>query len=321
MTYPRKDRSELMVITDTFLIALYCLVDEFCKTSLPPKRMRGPDASLCLSEIVALALLSQWQCFGSERGFYRYAEVHLKTFFPQLPHRSRLNRLFRTHRYAVTGFFSYLIDALEGSHAPWQAVDSLGVAVRNRKRRGEGWLPEYVDIGWSNNLGWYEGFHLLATVTPTGVITGVVFGPASTNDHPLAETLFALRAHPQPGDFALAGQAAGCVYLGDSGFAGMTSHSQWKALYEAAMVAPPQREQHQRGWTPEARREHASRRQIVETAFAKLLDVFRLRYERPHKLTGWLARLAAKVGLYNFCIWLNRQFGRPSLQFADVTAI
>ena len=310
-----------MVITDTFLVALYFLVDEFCKSSLEPKRMRGPDASLSLSEIVTLALLSQWQCFGSERGFYRYARVHLKAFFPTLPHRSRLNRLFRTHRYALTGFFGYLVTLLEGNRAPWQAADSLGVAVRNRKRRGEGWLPEYVDIGWSNNLGWYEGFHLLAAVTPAGVITGVVYGPASANDHPLAETLFALRSCPQPGDFALAGRIAGGVYLGDSGFAGMTSHSQWKHHYGAAMIAPPQREQHQRGWTPEARRQHAGMRQIVETAFAKLLDVFRLRNERPHKLTGWLARLAAKIGLYNFCIWLNRQLGRPSLQFADVAAI
>src|SRR5258707_816231 len=26
--------------------------------------------------------------------------------------------------------------------------------------RGTGWLAGQVDIGWSNRLGWYEGFHL-----------------------------------------------------------------------------------------------------------------------------------------------------------------
>jgi len=28
--------------------------------------------------------------------------------------------------------------------------------------------------------------------------------------------------------------------------------------------------------------------------------------------------LAAKVALHNFCIWLNRQLGRPDLAFADL---
>jgi hypothetical protein len=60
-------------------------------------------------------------------------------------------------------------------------------------------LPGLADIGWSNRLGWYEGFHLLLAVNPLGMITGFGFGPASTKDHHLAETFFALRRHPHPG--------------------------------------------------------------------------------------------------------------------------
>lgn len=306
-----------MPSTDTFLVALYVLADDFCKFVLQRRTLRGPDASLSLGEIVTLAVFGQWESFGSERRFYRYAQRHLREYFPKLPERSRLNRLIRTHRYAIIGFFRHLVELLRGD-APYEAVDSVGVAVRNRKRRGEGWLPEYVDIGWSNNLGWYEGFHLLNCATSEGAITGLCFGPASTNDHRLVETLFALRAAPQLGDFALVGPLAECVYLGDSGFAGMEPHTHWKHQYRAAMIAPPQKEQHQRGWTPEARRQHAGLRQIAETVFSKLLDVFRLRRERPHALTGFLARLASKVALHDFCIWFNRQCGRPSLQFVDL---
>ena len=61
-----------------------------------------------------------------------------------------------------------------------------------------------------------------------------------------------------------------------------------------------------------------SLRQIVETVYEKLHHVFRLQRERPHELGGFAARLAAKVGLHNFCIWLNRSLGRPPLQFADL---
>jgi hypothetical protein len=70
--------------------------------------------------------------------------------------------------------------------------------VRDAKRRGEGWLAGLSDIGWSNSLGWYEGFRLLVAVNPVGVITGFGFASASTKDQPLAETFFAARHEPNP---------------------------------------------------------------------------------------------------------------------------
>ena len=35
-------------------------------------------------------------------------------------------------------------------------------------------------------------------------------------------------------------------------------------------------------------------------------------------LDGLLARIAAKMALHNFCLWLNAQLGRPHLAFADL---
>jgi hypothetical protein len=35
-------------------------------------------------------------------------------------------------------------------------------------------------------------------------------------------------------------------------------------------------------------------------------------------MSGFAARLAAKVGLHTFCIWLNGQFGRAPLAFANL---
>ena len=66
------------------------------------------------------------------------------------------------------------------------------------------------------------------------------------------------------------------------------------------------------------RRWLAGVRRIVETVYEEVHHSFRLSRERPHDLTGLQARLAAKMALHNFCIWLNEQLGRPSLAFADL---
>ena len=62
----------------------------------------------------------------------------------------------------------------------------------------------------------------------------------------------------------------------------------------------------------------ASIRQIIETVYDKLHNTFGLRRERPHDMSGLRARLAARVGLHNFCIRLNEQLGRPPFCFVDL---
>jgi hypothetical protein len=60
-----------MVDIDTFLTTLSVMVDDFCKTVVPPEPHPGPPAFLSRSELVTLAIFGQWQGFGSERGLYR----------------------------------------------------------------------------------------------------------------------------------------------------------------------------------------------------------------------------------------------------------
>jgi hypothetical protein len=123
----------------------------------------------------------------------------------------------RRHRDAIVAFFLHLVQRLEAQNCVYEALDSSAVPTRDAKRRGAGWLPGLADIGWSNRLGWYEGF----SRTP---------------------------------------------------------------------------------WPKALRRWLASIRQIVETVFEKLHNLFRLNRERPHDLSGFQARLAAKMALSNFCV-------------------
>ena len=115
-----------MVDMDTFLTILYVMVDDFCKASWPPESRPGPQATLSRSEVVTLALFGQWQGFGSEHGFYRFAQRHLRTAFPQLPKREQLNRQMRQHHEAVVAFFRFLVQRLVAQHCVYEALDSAG---------------------------------------------------------------------------------------------------------------------------------------------------------------------------------------------------
>lgn len=306
-----------MIDQDTFLTTLYVMVDDFCQSELDPEKPQvGPQASLSRSEVITLALFGQWVQFPSERAFYRYAEHHLHPAFPQLPDRSQFNRLQRSHRDAITAFALFLVQQLRAQETAYEVLDSTAAVTRDAKRRGLGWLAGQADIGWSNRIGWYEGFHVLLSVTPVGVITGFGFGSASTHDQRLAETLFAVRQTPSP-RLPSAGRPACGSYLADKGFAGERPRRSFQALHQVDLVTAPHQRSKQR-WPKALRRWLAGLRQIIETVNDKLLNTFRLARERPHDLTGFQARLAAKVALHNFCIWFNLQLGRAPLAFAEL---
>src|SRR3954465_8902107 len=101
----------MLDVVDTFLTALYVMVDDF-RHSHPPTRRPGPKASLSESEVVTLAIFARWSRFASERDFYRYARSCLRDAFPTLPVRSQFNRLVRSHLGLIEGFISHLVRLL-----------------------------------------------------------------------------------------------------------------------------------------------------------------------------------------------------------------
>jgi hypothetical protein len=305
-----------MVEVDTFLTTLSVMIDDFWKASLPAAVHPGPPAALSRSEGLTLAILGPWQWFGSERGFYRYAQRHLRAAFPTVPTREQCNRQRRQQSKALVACFLHLVPVLAAQQCPYEALDSSGIPTRDVKRRGAGWLPGLAAMGWSNRLGWDEGFQLLLAVTPVGMLTGCGCGPARTKDQPLAETCFALRRHPHPG-LASVGPPASGPYVVEKGFEGHATQATWWRAYGAQGICPPKRNS-RAPWPTRLRRWVAGGRQSVETVYEKLAHTFRLDRERPHDLSGFQARVAAKMTLHTVCLWLNDQLGRPRLAFTDL---
>jgi hypothetical protein len=306
-----------MVDEDTFITELYVMSDDYCKTELPAEAPKqGPEPALTRSEVLALAVYSQWYRFRTQRDFYRYAEKRLKGAFPTLPNRTQFNRQMRAQRDAIASFGLYLAEQTGAHAALYEVMDTTGVPVRNVKRRGAGWLAGLANIGFCTRLGWFNGFRLLLSANPQGIITGFGFAAGSAKDQPIADTFLALRAHPHPAIESVGRPVSGC-YVVDTGFEGQDNHLRWLQAYHAELVCSP-KPSSKRAWPKPWRRWLHSIRQIIETVIGHLFAFFRLENDRPHELSGFQANLAAKVALHNFCIWLNKRHARPALAFADL---
>lgn len=108
-----------MLDVDTFLTALYVIVDDFCQSHRPQQRRPGPEASLSEGELITLSVFARWSRFASERDFYRYAEGHLRGAFPTLPDRSQFNRLVRFHADAIEEIALHLGQIVEDDQFPY----------------------------------------------------------------------------------------------------------------------------------------------------------------------------------------------------------
>lgn len=134
-------------------------------------------------------------------------------------------------------FNQFLVLSMQSRSCVYEALDTMGCATRNAKRRGQ---------------GWYEGLNVITSVTADGLITGFGCAPASTKEQPYAETFLGLRAINSP-DLPEVGRLTQCTYITDNGFCGKSNHQRWQQYYSARVITPPQRS-HPNSWSKALRR-------------------------------------------------------------------
>jgi hypothetical protein len=70
---------------ETMLVSLFVHVDDWWESVHPPSaRKPGRPPSLSDPEALTLAILAQWPRWRSERDFFRFADAHLRPYFPYL---------------------------------------------------------------------------------------------------------------------------------------------------------------------------------------------------------------------------------------------
>lgn len=152
--------------TEDFIIELFCQVDDTMLDA--PKHSQ---ATLFPSEVVTLALLFALKGRGN-RAFYRWLKNNWLHFFPDLPHRTRLFRLFNSHCHWVEHFMAD--PSLIG------VIDSYGIELIHPRREGRS-VKQIGKKGLSNQR-WIVGGKLGLLLNHLGLIVGWEVDTANVYD-------------------------------------------------------------------------------------------------------------------------------------------
>ena len=333
----------MTLMLDTFLVALYTVVDDLYQAVYAPQkpRRRGHQPEMSDSEVLTLLLLAQWLGW-SERMLVAYAAACWRAYFPRLVDQSAFNRRARDLVGVLVHLVPQLATLLQAEQAPYQVFDGVPVPLlrccRGQYHRLFG-TEASIGKGGSDHR-WYYGCQLLVAATAQGVITGFLLGPAATEGHWLGEAFLCWRhdearepwdpadlppSHRRGGSYrgatgplwprAGVGAAAMVPYVTDGGFRGEQWIAHWQAGYQACVLDAGEA----RGEHAEAvRREHAGWRQVIEQVNEHLTHGLHLAYPGARTTWGLLTRVAAKLVAYNLAICINRLLGRPDRSFATL---
>jgi hypothetical protein len=152
--------------TEDFIINLFCRVDDqMCDAK------KHAQARLYPSEVVTMALLFALKGVGN-RAFYRWLVRDYRSLFPQLPSRTRLFRLFNSHRHWTQCFLAD--PSLLG------LMDTYGIELLHPRREGRS--PRQIGQKGLSNRRWIVGAKLCFVLNHLGLIVDWAVDTANVYD-------------------------------------------------------------------------------------------------------------------------------------------
>jgi hypothetical protein len=157
---------ERTVTTEDFIIELFCRVDDIMGDA--PKHSQ---ANLYPSEVVTLALLFALKGVGN-RAFYRWLRRDYLSLFPALPDRTRLFRLFNSHRK--------WIDCFMAEPSMIGVIDTYGIELIHPRREGRS--DKQIGRKGKSNWRWIVGGKLCMLLNHLGLVVGWACDTANVYD-------------------------------------------------------------------------------------------------------------------------------------------
>lgn len=296
---------------DTFIVAIYCLVDDLMEEALEGERLRsrGPAPALDDREVITAEVVGEFLGIDTDKGIFGFFRRHYGGWFPALR---------RVHR---TTFARQAANLWAVKRRLWQAllvrvehdrgiclVDSFAVPVSGFAK-----APRHKSFAGVASRGYdamskavFHGFDGHLRVAWPGVIVSASLAPANVHDRWVAEYDL------------LPGVEGGAFVVGDTNYHSPVLKGSL-AGYGVCLIAPVRtnnkREIHPwPRWLTNARRR-------VETVISQMVERYgakRVRARDPWHLTS---RWARKILSHTLCVCLCQRAGLGSLRFSELVAL
>ena len=270
---------------------------------------RNPDCPD--SDILTITWLLEYIAEDSENSGYRRIKAELKTVFPSLPERSRLNR---RRRYLSTA--SEVIRRAFAQDLPKTdvfIVDSFPIPICDFKRakasksdlkwaEATGTLATYGHCA-TKGLGTFFGFRGHLITTGAGLPVDFAIASADVDDRDVLRLLSERGRYP--------------ILLGDKGY--ISEQLQDELLETENTVLLPTLRSNQKQQYPQTFRKLQVRvRRRIETTIGQLTEQFHVSRVRARTHWGLLTRMSNKFGACLLGAFLNQCLQRPLMKLKDL---
>lgn len=288
---------------ENFIIAVYCLVDELLKNVAGKQklRQRGFQPGLSDSEMITMETIAEFLGVDTDKGAWEYFFNHWRDWFPKLGSRANfakhsanlwnIKQRIQKELARQLGAFSDSLHLSDGFPMP---VCHFKRAYFSRVFTGE------ADYGYCASKGeTYYGFKGNILINSEGIITEITATAANIDER---DSLWDLIT-----------EVSGML-IADKGLIGTDYQNDLRQLAQINLQTAV------RANMKETRSEKfvnwlKSKRRLVETVIGQLTERFNLEKVRARKMWYLTNRIARKILAHTICVFINKQYGNPPLQF------
>ena len=290
---------------DTFVTALYVTIDDTLRTRPELRQWRpkvGIAPKLSDAELLTLAVLQALLGFTSETRFLRHARIHLRSWFPYLPHQSGYNKRLRKAEGQLKAVIRLLArDSEHWSDDTW-VMDSTPVECgRSRPTALRSDLAGLASYGYcASHSRWFWGLRLHLVCTPAGLPVTFALANPKIDEREVARDLF--EAEPallRPGQRILA----------DKGYVSR-EFEHFLSEHGVELVRPAHGRERNRTTSPLLK----PFRQLIESVNATLKTQLDLERHGGRTPGGVMTRVLQRLLALTAAIWHNSKTGQRPLR-------
>lgn len=299
---------ELTINKNTILTIMYTIVDDSMKSSpvIQDTLTRpGPDPECPDSAIVTVSLYQELIGEPREDHFYRLHEKELRSFFPNLPERSRYHRRKKDLWSIILALRVILLVMLKAFTVEVGATDSAPVPTVGRKRDKRSSRFHQGSYGYCSSKAMkYFGYKFHSLVSLTGIIIDFCLTGAAPYDNQVVVEF--LGRHQEQIRLA----------LGDKAYNDHDLQTYLEEHLNLILWAPKKKNQKQQ--VTNLDKTKSRMRLMVEIVNAQVQEQFHLTKHYAKSEWGLFTRIASKITAHTLGIIINKILGRPPLALAGL---